>query len=319
MDIIVYPLDNFSILCIILIVGTILVSYLKKWLITYALILANFLIFVISFIWPQVIMNLGFRPIYLEPSYTPQLFTLLTSMFIHSDFLHILGNMLVFFFIGMAFEQRIGWKKFLPIYLITGICGSLTHAFLNLGSSIPLVGASGAIFGIMGAFAYSYPNDEVVMPIPFGIIMLFRRIKVIYAVLIFAALETVIVFIGSQDNTAHFAHIGGLICGVIIAAIIIGKNKLIVTNQQTGKSISSGHYEERPRFINYTNLEPLATTPELKQMLSQIRNETVSQVRDVWLDHFLEKTKCPSCNLSLRFFNGKIWCDNCNYKTIYEK
>lgn len=319
MDFVVSPLDNISILCIILMIAPLIIAYLKKWLVTYALILANFLIFVISLIWPQVIMNLGFRPIYLELPYTPQLYTLFTSMFIHSDFLHILGNMLVFFFIGMAFEQRVGWKRFLPIYLITGICGSLTHAFLNLGSLIPLVGASGAIFGIMGAFAYSYPNDEIVMPIPLGFIMIFRKIKVIYAVLIFAALETFIVIIGSQDNTAHFAHLGGLISGVIIAGILIGRNKPVVSNREAGISITPTYYEERPRFINYANLEPLATTPELKQMLLQIRNETVSQVRDIWLDHFLEKTKCPKCNHSLRFLNGKIWCENCDYKTIYEK
>ena len=87
---------------------------------------------------------------------------------------------MVFFFVGMAFEQRIGWKKFLTIYLLTGVCGALTHSLLNLGSGIVLIGASGAIFGILGAFAFSYPRDEVVMPIPLGIIMVFRRIKKVF-------------------------------------------------------------------------------------------------------------------------------------------
>lgn len=320
MDLVVSPLDVVSVICIILMTGTLLVAYLKKWLLTYALILANFIIFVVSFIFPQVIMTLGFRPIYLELPYIPQLYTLFTSMFLHSDFLHILGNMLVFFFIGMAFEQRIGWKKFLPIYLITGICGSLTHAFLNLGSPIPLVGASGAIFGIMGAFAYSYPKDEVVMPIPLGFIMIFRRIKVIYAVLIFAALETVIVFIGAQDNTAHFAHLGGLIGGVLIAAIIIGRNKPTSTgiNGYTGRPMTPTYYEDKSRFINYVNLERLATTPQLQTMLTKIKNETVPQVRDIWIDHFLEKILCPTCSQPLKFFNGKIWCDHCDFKSTYE-
>jgi rhomboid protease GluP len=296
------------------------VSYLKKWLITYALILTNFIVFVVSFIYPQVVLTLGFRPIYLEFAYTPQLYTLFTSMFVHSDFLHILGNMLVFFFIGMAFEQRIGWRKFLPIYLITGICGSLTHAVLNLGSPIPLVGASGAIFGIMGAFAYSYPNDEVVMPIPLGFIMIIRRIKVVYAVLIFAVMETIIVLIGSQDNTAHFAHIGGLISGVVIAAIILGRNKPTMAgiNQSTGRPITPMYYEDKSRFINYINLERLATTPQLQTMLAKIKNESVPQVRDIWVEHFLEKATCPNCSHPLKFFNGKIWCDHCDFKSTYE-
>jgi hypothetical protein len=227
--------------------------------------------------------------------------------------------MLVFFFIGVSFERRVGWKKFLIIYLLTGICGSLTHAFLNIGSTIPLVGASGAIFGIMGAFAYSYPNDEVVMPIPLGFIMVFRKIKVIYAVIIFAALETIIVLIGSQDNTAHFAHLGGLVSGAIIAGLVIGRNKPILTNRGTDPSMAPVYYEGRSRTIDYSNLEQLATTSNLQHMLSQIREETVPQVRDIWLDHFLEKTKCPNCNIPLHFSNGKIWCDKCDYKTKYEQ
>ena len=79
-----------------------------------------------------------------------------------------------------------------------------------------VLGVSGAIFGSMGALVYAYPRDEVVMPIPLGIIMVLRRVKVIYAVLIFAALETILVFIGTQDQTAHLAHIGGLIGGQIV-------------------------------------------------------------------------------------------------------
>ena len=300
-------------------IGTLIVSYLKRWLVTYALILANFMVFSISFIFPQVAVTLGFRPMYLELLYIPQIYTLFTSMFVHSDFLHILGNMLIFFFIGMAFEQRVGGKKFLLIYLLTGVCGSLTHAFLNFGSPIPLIGASGAIFGIMGAFAYSYPNDEVVMPIPLGFIMVFRRIKVIYAVLIFAALETFIVLIGSQDNTAHFAHLGGLISGVLIAVILIGRNKQTVsaTNRYIDQPITPSYHEDKSRFINYINLERLATTPQLQEILVKIKNETVPQVRDIWIEHFLEKTTCPTCHRPLKFFDGKVWCDHCDFKTTY--
>ena len=215
-----------------LIIFSLIFTYAKKLMMTYGLIIANFIVFILTVIFQQEIIfgiengvfqyaGLSFRPIYLQIEYSPQLYTLFTSMFIHSGFAHIFGNMLVFFFIGMAFEQRIGWKKFLIIYLITGICGTITHSLLNLGSAIPLVGASGAIFGIMGAFASSYPRDEVVMPIPLGIIMVFRRIKVIYAVILFAALETFIVFMDVQDNTAHFAHLGGLVSGAILAAIFL--------------------------------------------------------------------------------------------------
>jgi len=290
MDIVILPISLVSIIAICVIIGTLVIAYAKKLLITYALIFANFIVFVISVIFPEVIYDLGFRPIYLSLEFIPQLYTLFTSMFIHGGFLHIVGNMLVFFFVGMAFEQRVGWKKFLTIYLLTGVCGALTHSLLNLGSGIVLIGASGAIFGILGAFAFSYPRDEVVMPIPLGIIMVFRRIKVVYAVLIFAVMETVIVMLDVQDTTAHFAHIGGLVSGVVLAAIII-KNK----RTGTGNTASA-------ETIYYDSSYPL-----------KIRKINFSVLRE----HFLERTKCPKCNKPLNHFDGKTWCEDCGFKINY--
>jgi rhomboid family protein len=318
MDIVILPISLISIIAICVIIGTLVIAYAKKLLITYALIFANFIIFVISVIFPEVIYDLGFRPIYLSPEFIPQLYTLFTSMFIHGGFLHIIGNMLVFFFVGMAFEQRVGWKKFLTIYLVTGVCGALTHSLLNLGSGIVLIGASGAIFGILGAFAFSYPRDEVVMPIPLGIIMIFRRIKVVYAVLIFAVMETVIVMLDVQDTTAHFAHIGGLVSGVVLAAIIIKNKRTGTGNIASAETIYYDSYSSpKLRKINFSVLRELATTPDLVDELKRIENETLPQVRDVWLEHFLERTKCPRCNKPFNHFDGKTWCEDCGFKIEY--
>lgn len=326
MDIVVLPIGLISIIAICIMIGTLAVAYAKKWMMTYALIVANFIVFIITLIFQNEIIygiqdgvfqyaGLAFRPIYLSFEGSPQLYTLFTSMFIHSGFLHIIGNMLVFFFVGMAFEQRIGWKKFLIIYLLAGVCGTLAHSLLNLGSGVPLVGASGAIFGIMGAFAFSYPRDEVVMPIPLGFFMIIRRIKVIYAVLVFAVMETVIVMIGAQDSTAHFAHLGGLVGGVVLAAILLRNKK---THRKTGETIYYDSYtHQEPRRIDFSVLQKLATTPKHKEMLGRIENETVPQVREIWLEHFLEKTKCPKCDNPLSHFDGKIWCENCDFNTKY--
>jgi membrane associated rhomboid family serine protease len=286
-------------------------------MVTYALIIANFAIFIITVFNYSVVYELGFKPSFLSLGSLPQLYTLFTSMFIHGDFFHLLGNMLIFLFIGIAFEQRIGWKNFIIIYLVTGVCGAITHAFLDLSSQIPLIGASGAIFGIMGAFAYSYPKDEVVMPIPLGIIMIFRRIKVIYAVVLFAALETVIVLIGSQDNTAHFAHIGGLVSGIVIAIFLIGKQ-----GEKTGiKSPTEIYYDPsiipKKKKIDFSSLKKLATTPELKDILHRIEQESLMQVRDIWLEQLLEKATCPKCGKPLSHVNRKIWCEENHFKTEY--
>ena len=152
----ILALSPISIIAIIIMIGGLIAAYVKKWMMTYALIITNFIVFVLTlFSGDTIIQQLGFRPFFLSVEGIPYIYTLFTSMFVHSGFLHIFGNMLVFFFIGMAFEQRVGWSKFLIIYLLTGVLGSLTHSVLILGSPIPLVGASGAIFGIMGAFAYA--------------------------------------------------------------------------------------------------------------------------------------------------------------------
>ena len=306
-----------SLVCIGIMIGAIAIARFKKVMITYSLIIANFIIFVITLIYPFVIYEIGFRPIYLTLEYSPQLYTLFTSMFLHGGFAHILGNMIVFLFMGIAFEQRIGMKNFLVIYLVTGVCGALAHSFLNLGSATVLIGASGAIFGILGAFAYSYPRDEVVMPIPLGIIMIFRRIKVMYAAILFAVLETVIVLYGTQDTTAHFAHIGGLLSGVILAAILVGKQ-----GEKTKQYAATAIYRDpslvpKKKKINYSTLRKLAITPELRETLSRIENETVLQVRDIWLEHFLEKTTCPICGKLLSHSSRKIWCEDDHIKMEY--
>jgi membrane associated rhomboid family serine protease len=324
MDLVVLEIDPVSIVAIGIMIGSLVFAYVRKRMMTYALIVANFIVFVLTIAFQiqtvfgsvsVIIWDLGFRPIYLSFEYSPQIYTLFTSMFVHSGFAHIIGNMIIFFFMGMAFEQRIGAKKFIIIYLITGVCGALTHSLLNLGSAITLIGASGAIFGIMGAFAFSYPRDEVVMPIPLGIIMVLRRIKVVYAVLIFAALETVIVMLDVQDNTAHFAHLGGLISGFIMAAILIGRKK---THTEKGQTIYYDSYTpQTPSKIDLSKLKKLANTSELKEMLKKVENETVPQVRDVWLETFFEKATCPKCKNRINHFNRKVWCEHCGFSTIY--
>lgn len=323
MDIVVLGLEPVSILAICIMIGTLVFAYIKKWMITYALIIANIVVFILTilFYYPPpydkfsvLIYELGFRPEYLSLQHIPQLYTLFTSMFIHGGFLHIFGNMLIFFFVGLPFEQRIGRKKFLTIYLLTGVCGTLTHSLLNLGSPTILIGASGAIFGIMGAFAFAYPRDEVVMPIGIGIMFL-TRIKVIYAVIFFAAVETFIVWLDVKDTTAHFAHLGGLISGVVLAALLIRRQK---THAELGKTIYYDSFNPlKTEKIDLSNLKKLATSAELKEELKNIEAETLPQVRDVWLEHFIEKTRCPKCGKSLNHFDKKIWCESCGFKTNY--
>ena len=240
-------------------------------------------------------------------------------MFLHADFLHILFNMFMFLLIATTFEERIGAKKFLTIYLVTGVCAALFHVLLvplffgNISPNTGLIGASGAISGILGAYAVSYPKDKVFFPIVFII-----RMPVLVAGLIFLTMQTLYAVSDTNSNIAYLAHIGGFISGAVIAFIFI-KNK------------GSGLYEQVPiekRFydsfsppkldkIDFSDLKEFATTPELKEMLVKIKNENVPQVRDIWLDHFFEKAVCPKCGNKLNHFNKKIWCENCGFKKNY--
>jgi len=328
MGLIVLPQHWSAILCILIMVGVIVFAVVKKWMMVYGLIIANLIVFVVTLIFENQIVyglssgsfvyaGLGFRSVYLNVELSPQLYTLFTSMFVHGGFVHIFGNMLVLFFVGVPFEERVGWKKFLFIYLLTGIIGALTHSVLNPNSPIPLIGASGAIFGIMGAFAFSYPRDEVVMPIPVGFFMVIRRIKVVYAVLIFAAFETFIVFLGVQDNTAHLAHLGGLLSGFLLAALLIRKRDKDISSAGFQTTYYDSYIPEKPKRFDYSNLRSLATTPELRDILRKIESETVPQVRDIWLEHFIEKTRCPRCGEPLYHLNRRIWCEKCGFKIKY--
>jgi len=323
MELTAIPIEPISVIAIAIMVGTLVAAYVKKWMMTYALIIANIIVFILTLLFQyqtpygnisMLVVDLGFRPEYLSVENIPQFYTLFTSMFIHGGFLHLFGNMFIFFFIGTAFEQRVGWKNFIIIYLLAGICGTLTHSLVNLGSVTVLIGASGAIFGIMGAFAFSYPRDEVVMPVPIGI-MLIMRIKVIYAVILFAAFETIIVYAGVEDTTAHFAHFGGLIAGFILAALLLRKRK---THTKQGQTIYYDSFApQRAKKIDFVSLKKLATTSEQKELLQRIEQETVPQVQDIWLEHFLEKSVCPKCKNPLNHFDKKIWCEHCGYKTTY--
>jgi hypothetical protein len=153
------------------------------------------------------------------------------------------------------------------------------------------------------------------MPIPLPI-MFIMRIKVIYATILFAILETLVVVFSVQDNTAHFAHLGGLVAGVLLAAVLIGKKAETV---KRNNSAGSTRYMQiqKTDAINFSHLAPLVKTPELKKIYTHIEKENVLQVRDMWLDHFLEKVTCPVCNKPLHHFERKIWCEQNHFQTEY--
>lgn len=151
------------------------------------------------------------------------LHTLLTSMFMHGGIAHIFGNMLYLFIFGDNVEDRFGHVKYLAIYLSFGIIAGLAHGlftyqFNSRDVSIPAVGASGAISGVLGAYMVLYPNARVVTFIFFGYFARLAKIRSIYFLGFWFLYQFMASLIDPFGGVAYWAHIGGFIIGLIIAA-----------------------------------------------------------------------------------------------------
>lgn len=143
-------------------------------------------------------------------------YQLFTTMFLHGPIFHLFFNMFALYMFGRVLENVWGGKKFLIYYLACGIGASAAHLIMQeiMGGGAPAIGASGAIMGVMVAFAYLFPNTELVLfPIPIPL-------KAKWVVIGYVALD---LFGGfgkvTGDNIAHFAHLGGALVGFIILLI----------------------------------------------------------------------------------------------------
>ncbi len=150
----------------------------------------------------------------------------ITSMFIHGGWMHIIGNMLFLWCFGRSLEDAMGSGKFLVFYLLCGIAAAFTQTFLTWGSRAPMVGASGAIAGVMGAYLLKFPRARIQTLVV--VIVFITRVE-IPAVLILGYWFIVQLFSGagsigyshlSGGGTAYFAHIGGFVAGMILVKIM---------------------------------------------------------------------------------------------------
>jgi membrane associated rhomboid family serine protease len=166
----------------------------------------------------------GYRGVELAPG-VPCLFrgrdwfTILTSMFLHGSWLHLLGNMWFLWVFGNNIEDSMGHLRYIVFYLLTGTLGSLVHIYTDPGSMVPTVGASGAISGIMGAYLILYPRVRV--QTLFWIIIFIKIIAVpAWVVLIqwfvIQFLYWLMNTTGAEGGIAVWAHIGGFASGVLL-------------------------------------------------------------------------------------------------------
>jgi len=184
-----------------------------KWL-----IYINSLIFLLICFVPEII---NYGAIYNISDNNFQPWQIITTMFLHGGFMHILFNMLTLWFAGNFLEKNIGTNKFLILYFVSGILSSILCLLI---SPLPAIGASGAICGVMAAMLFIAPESKVLLMFIFPI-----KLKTfIYGFTIFTLIFGVLSLIDSSYgfNTAHFGHLGGLIGGYLI--MYYWKNKKLI-------------------------------------------------------------------------------------------
>ena len=159
------------------------------------------------------------------PGPTPIYLTLLTSMFMHASWMHIIGNMLYLWIFGDNLEDRLGHVKFLIFYLVCGFAASAAHIIFSANSVIPGLGASGAIAGVLGAYLILFPKRNVRVLFARQIVNMpaFMVLGLWIALQIFSQIG---VSGGQASGVAYLAHIGGFFAGVILIFLFGGRARL---------------------------------------------------------------------------------------------
>jgi len=153
--------------------------------------------------------------------------TLLTSMFLHGGFLHLGGNMLYLWIFGDNIEGYLGHSRFLVFYFLCGFVAVFTHIFLSGISDTPMVGASGAISGLLGAYLVKYPKAKVLVVIPIVCFLMIRKIPAFvvlglwFVIQLFYGLSSL--GISQGGGVAFWAHIGGFAAGILLIYLFPAK------------------------------------------------------------------------------------------------
>jgi membrane associated rhomboid family serine protease len=151
-----------------------------------------------------------------NPSPLPAWATLFTSMFLHAGWLHVGGNMLYLFVFGDDIEEALGWWRFLLFYLASGVGAALAYVAVNQESVGPMIGASGAIAGVLAAYLMLRPCAKL------WVLVFVRpvRIAAMWAIGLWIALQFYDIASGDDDGVAYGAHIGGLVAGALLFCLL---------------------------------------------------------------------------------------------------
>lgn len=168
---------------------------------------------------PAVLFNLASLPPALDA--IPSEATVFTSMFMHGSWMHIIGNMLYLWIFGNNVEDAMGHVRYVVFYLLCGVLAVLGHALPNPDSTTPMIGASGAISGVLGAYLLLYPHARVLVAIPFGFIFYTLSLPagvVLGFWFVLQILSSAMAAPGS-GGVAFGAHVGGFVAGMLLVPL----------------------------------------------------------------------------------------------------
>tara|TARA_B100000427_G_scaffold200900_1_gene167003 strand:- start:50 stop:553 length:504 start_codon:yes stop_codon:yes gene_type:complete len=167
-------------------------------------------------------------------------------MFMHGGWMHLIGNMLYLWIFADNIEDDLGTLNFVIFYFVCGVGAAMSQVLMDTNSQIPMIGASGAIGGVLGAYLINYPNAKVLVLIPFGFFSQLIKIRALYVLGFWFILQFVNSFLSSSSvgGVAYAAHIGGFISGVILILFFNKKSigKKII--QKSKKENKKGPWEQ---------------------------------------------------------------------------
>ncbi len=205
--------------------------------ITIGIIVLNILIFIWEIISPAgekaIVYSYGAIPYSITTFEKAQpvhpFFTLFSSMFLHGGYFHLGGNMLYLWIFGNNIEDRLGHLRFLTFYIFSGIVAAYSHAITEPNSTIPMIGASGAVSGILGAYILLFPHARVHTLIFLGFFVTTIKVPALIVIGFWAIIQLINGLISkgllNQGGVAWFAHIGGFLIGLLTIKLWLPKGR----------------------------------------------------------------------------------------------
>jgi len=197
-------------------------------IVTWAILITCVVVFIWQFSLNErqseaVIRSLGFTPrVFFAGSGSGPWLTLITSMFLHGGLLHLGGNMLYLWIFGNNVEDAFGHARFFVFYFVCGAAAALAQGIAEPETTLPMVGASGAISGVLGAYVLIYPRARITVIIPLGLILYPTKISSVFVVGFWFIMQLASAALAEPGapGVAWLAHVGGFVAGVLLTPLL---------------------------------------------------------------------------------------------------